>query len=78
MIFDDFFKSTAEKDREYSHWIDVTLNSHIKGVVSEIYRTKVRCLSKSTLVGQQKIQKGTKAPKPNFGCHSAAECKSSI
>ena len=50
-MFNDFFKSTAQKGREYSHWIDLTLNSHVEAVVSEIYRTKVRFLSKSTFLG---------------------------
>ena len=77
-----FFKSTAQKGREYSHWIDLTLNSHFEAVISEIYRTKVRFLSKSTFFGStkrfKKVQKGPAAPKPICLCHSAAECKSSI
>ena len=64
-MFNDFFKSTAQKVREYSHWIDLTLNSHLEAVISEIYRTKIRCLSKSTLLGStKKVQKGPAAPKP--------------
>ena len=63
-----FFKSWAQKSREYSHWIDLTLNSHFEAVVSEIYRTKVRFLSKSTFLGSQKrsnkVRKGPAAPKP--------------
>ena len=67
-MFNDFFKSTAQKGREYSHWIDLTLNSHFEAVISEIYRTKVRFLSKSTFLGStkrsKKVQKGPAAPKP--------------
>ena len=66
--FHVFFKYTAQKSREYSHWIDLTLNSHFEAVISEIYRTKVRLLSKSTFLGStkrsKKVQKGPAAPKP--------------
>ncbi len=69
-MFNDFFKSTAQKGREYSHWIDLTLNSHFEAVISEIYRTEVRFLSKSTFWGSKqrskKVQKGPAAPKPIF------------
>ena len=43
--------------REYSHWIDLTLNSHFEAVMSEIYRTEVRFLSKSTFLGVTKRSK---------------------
>ena len=63
-----FFKSAAQKGREYSHWIDLTLNSHFEAVISEIYLTKIHCLSKSTFSGStkrsNKVQKGPAAPKP--------------
>ena len=71
-MFYDFFKSTAQKGREYSRWIDLTLNSHFEAVISEIYRTEVRCLSKSTFCLSTQIQKGTKrsnGPKTDFLCH---------
>ena len=65
-----FFKSTAQKGREYSHWIDLTLNSHFEAVISKIYLAKVRFLSKSTLWGStkrsEKVQKGPAAQKPIF------------
>ena len=67
-MFNDFLKSTAQKGREYSHWIDLTLNSHVEAVISEIYRTKFRFLSKSTFLGSSKISKkvqtGPAAPTP--------------
>ncbi len=44
----------AQKGREYSRWIDLTLNSHFEAVIPESYRTKVRFMSKSTCWGQQK------------------------
>ena len=61
-MFNDLFKSTAQKGREYSHWIDLTLNSHFEAVISEIYLTKIPCLLKPTLLGPNKIQKGLAAP----------------
>ena len=71
-MFYDFFKSTAQKGREYSRWIDLDLrlNSRFEAVISEIYRTKVRFWSKSTFLGSnkrsKKVQKGPAAPKPMF------------
>ena len=63
----DLLKSRAQKGREYSHWIDLTLNSHFGAVIPESYRTKVRCMSKSTFWGKKRCQKrsrGPAAPKP--------------
>ena len=69
-MFNVFFKSTAQKGREYSHWIDLTLNSHFEAVISEIYRTKVRFWSTLTFLRlnkrSKKVQKGPAAPKSIF------------
>ena len=67
-IFNVFFKSAAQKSREYSHWIDLKLNSHFEAVISEIYRTEIRFLLKSTFWGStkrsKKVRKGPAAQKP--------------
>ena len=61
-----FFKSTAPKGREYSHWIDLTLNSHCEAVMSEIYRTKACFVPTSTcflrLTKKQKRYKKVQQP----------------
>ena len=63
-----FVKSTAQKGREYSHWIDLRLNSHFEAVIPESVRTKVRFMSKSTFFGQKRCPKRSKngpvAPTP--------------
>ena len=46
----DIFKSRAQKGREYSHWIDLTLGIHFEVVIPESCRTKVRFISKSTFL----------------------------
>ena len=67
-MFNDFFKSTAQKGREYSHWIDLALNSHFEAVISEIDLTKIPFWSNLTFLGSKqrskKVRKGPAAPKP--------------
>ena len=50
-ISTDLFKSRAQKGREYSPWIDLTLRIHFEAVIPESYRTKVRFMSKQTFLG---------------------------
>ena len=50
-ICTDVFKSRAQKGREYSHWIDLTLGIHFEAVISESYRTKIRFMPRQTFVG---------------------------
>ena len=52
-----FSKNRAQKGREYSHWIDLTLGIHFEAVISEIYRTEVRFCFKIDVFG---VEKGTK------------------
>ena len=76
-MINDFFKSTAQKGREYSHWIDLTLGIHFEAVIPETCRTNVRFTSKSTFVESKKVsrkvQKGPAAPKPIFGVNKKEE-----
>ena len=56
-----FFQIYCSKGREYSHWIDLTLNSHFKAFMPESCRTKVRCMSTQTFrkilnVGERSIK----------------------
>ena len=60
------FKSTAQKNREYSHWIDLTLNSHFEAVISEIYLTKIQVWSKSMFSGSTKRSKKVQRPQHRF------------
>ena len=54
-------QSTAQKGREYSNWMDLTLNSHFEAVISETYRTEISVFSsKSTFFVKKHIQTGTK------------------
>jgi len=39
-LLNDLFKSTARKGREYSHWMDLTLTSHLDVANSEKYISK--------------------------------------
>ena len=51
--------------REYSHWIDLRLISHMKAVMFKIYLTKVRCFVKTDDFDvSTEIQKGPAAPQP--------------
>ena len=56
--------------REYSHWIDLTLSSHMEAVISKIYLTKVPLLSNSMFLrsktSSKKLQKDPTTQKPMF------------
>ena len=52
--------------REYSHWIDLRLISHMEVVILKIYLTKIHVLSKPTFVDvKQKYKNVQKGPEPN-------------
>ena len=60
------FNSTAQKSREYSHGIDLTLNIHFEAVISDIHRTTIPLF---VVLGvkqeiQKKVRKGPAAPTP--------------
>ena len=52
-----FFKNRAQKGREYSHWIDLTLGIHFEAVISKSCRTEIRFMSTPTCFDQKSFPK---------------------
>ena len=49
-----FVKSSIKMGREYSHWIDLTLISHMEAVIFKIDLTNIPCWSKPTFLTSAK------------------------
>ena len=69
-MFNDFFKSSIKIGREYSHWIDLRLISHMEVVIYKNLSHQTPIFIKSDVFGvtskSKNVQKGPAAPTPFF------------